>query len=121
MRRRPLDPPRRTAQTRRRRRLQTPGVLDEGAASAVVRVLRRLVEIQYGREAHIAALEERAPLVAAARSDDFLQPFAVLGPTPRIELPPLLCVLDAELLQQQRVELRLYRAQRDELAIRTSV
>ena len=101
----------------RRTGLHDAGHLDERAAVLVVRVLRRLGERQHGREADVGALHDLAPLVAGLLLEDRGQPLLERRPLRPVVLPRQVLTVEAGVLQQLGVELRLDRTDRDVLAV----
>src|SRR5882757_546751 len=91
--------------------------VDIGAARLGVRMLRRLLHGEHGREADVGALHDRAPFIARLGAEDVLHPALELRPRLAVHLSRQALALESGLLQQQRVELRLDRPHRDELAV----
>ncbi|MCY1544784.1 hypothetical protein D9M68_806880 [compost metagenome] len=87
-----------------------------------MRVLGGLTRAEYRGKAHIATFEQLAPLRTSASDEDVLERRTHFAPTAHV---PLLgeawIVLQFQLLQQQRVELRLQRAQGNVVAIGATV
>ncbi|MNP65043.1 hypothetical protein D3C76_1606010 [compost metagenome] len=81
-----------------------------------------LVRRQHRREANVRAFHQFAPLGAGTAGEQLGEMLMLLGPTAAIPLAgEARITLQAELLQQQRVELRLDRTQADKPAIGTTV
>src|SRR5262249_52653976 len=83
--RRPLDLRRGAAEARHRGGLHEACDLDEGLAQRIVRMRRRLAHRQHGRKADVAALHQRAPLVARLAAKELLEALLELGPFAAIE------------------------------------
>ena len=113
---------RRGTESRRRRRLTDASDLEVGIASAVVRVDRGLGEIQHRRETGIGPLEQLAPLGAGLLPEQAREFLLQLRPARDVELRLLQArVRQPALREQQPIELRLERADRDPLAVGAAV
>jgi hypothetical protein len=102
---------------RRRRGLDPSSLLDEGVARGDVRVARRLSHVEHRREADVAALHDRAPLVPALRLEDRRESLLHRRPLVAVHLARQIFPGEAGLLEQLGVELGLDRADRDELPV----
>ena len=91
--------------------------VDIGAARLGVRMLRGLLHGEHGREADVGALHDRAPFVARLGLEDAVELALELRPRLAVHLRRQALALQAGLLEQQLVELRLDRSERDELAV----
>src|SRR3546814_14404333 len=81
----------------------------------------RLAEREHRRETGIGMLEQVAPLLPRARLENLPQRLLHLGPGLPLHLRLRQAVSGADLLQQQGIELRLHRADRDPFAIRAAI
>src|SRR5436190_1588405 len=85
-------------------------------------VLQRAVEVEHGREAHVAALQLRAPLLAGARAHDFGDPTLAFRPSRRVVLVGERRIgSETELLDQQRVETGLERREGDPVSVGAAI
>src|ERR1700722_17006630 len=91
--------------------------IDIGAACLGVRMLRGFLHGEHGGEADVGALHDGAPFIARLGAEDVLHPALELRPGLAVHLRRQALALEAGLLEQQGVELRLDRAHRDELAV----
>src|SRR3954451_932500 len=91
--------------------------VDIGVARLGMRMLRGLLHGEHRREADVGALHDRAPFVARLGLEDAVEPALELGPRIAVVLRRQVLALEPGLLQQQVVELRLDRADRDVLAV----
>src|SRR5882757_852308 len=91
--------------------------IDIGAARLGVRMLRGFLHGEDGGETDVGALHDGAPFIARLGPEDVLHPALELRPGLAIHLRRQALALEPGLLEQQRVELRLDRAHRDELAV----
>ena len=103
--------------TRRRRGLEHATGLGERGARAVVGMLGRLVPVEHGGEAGIAAFQQLAPLLARARAEHVGQAQLEQGPACGVQLRVEQRVLYAAALAQLGVELRLDGAYGDVFAV----
>src|SRR3546814_2757439 len=86
--------------------------------TTLFRSRRRFFERQDGREADVGHLHDRAPFVAGLRCEQCGQPILERPPLPRVHLRVEGGVaVEPRLFAQQRIELRLDRSDRDELAV----
>src|SRR3546814_16575778 len=85
--------------------------------TTLFRSRRRFFERQDGREADVGHLHDRTPFVAGLRCEQCGQPILERPPLPRVHLRVEGGVaVEPRLFAQQRIELRLERSDRDELA-----
>ncbi|MNF86188.1 hypothetical protein D3C84_686160 [compost metagenome] len=93
-----------------------------GVAGNQVRVFGRLKRRENRREAHIRALHQRAPLSASTAGEQLGEMPVLLGPEAAVPLVgETRFTLQTQLVQQQRVELRLDRPQGDECPIGAAI
>ena len=113
--------PRCAAEPRRGHR-QHPAVgLVERIPRDVVRVPRRLVEVEDGREAHLRSLEHRLPFRPRPAREGLGERLADGGPALAVRVVCELRTLQVEQPQQLRVEARLETPDRDDAAVRGRV
>src|ERR1700687_2360404 len=106
----------RARKTRRRGGLGDAVAVNKDLAGRHVRMIGSLAHGQNRREADVAALHDRAPLVAGSGLEDVYQLLFQCGPCLAIHLMIEIGVREARMLMQQRVELRLDRTNRNEFA-----
>src|SRR5476649_1313728 len=106
-----------TREARRGGGLREAQHVDIGVARLGVCVLRGLLHGENRCEADVGAFHDRAPFVARLALEHALEPALELRPRLAIHLRRQRLALQAGLLEQQIVELRLDRADRDELAV----
>jgi hypothetical protein len=80
-------------------------------------MLRRLGHIEHWGEADVGALEQRTPLLARFRLEDRIELDLQIRPGGTLHVPVEGGIGNSELLAQQRIELRLDRADGDKLTV----
>ena len=98
------------------RRLRHAVALDEDLSRGHVRMLRRFRHGQDRREADVGAFHDLAPVLARLALEHLCQLLLQRRPGLAVHLRVEIGVGEAGVLAQQRVELRLDRADRDEIA-----
>src|SRR5437667_7223029 len=91
--------------------------VDIGVARLGVWMLRGLGHGEHRREADVGAFHDRAPFIARLGAEDRLEPALELRPGVAVALRRQALARQSGLLEQLLVELRLDRADRDELAV----
>src|SRR5438046_2198112 len=101
----------------RRPRLRNAVDLDKAVAVTVVRVVDGFRHAQDRREADVGLLHDLGPFGAGLALEDALEALLHLRPMRAVGLRRQVFAFEAGVLQQERIELRLDRADRDIFAV----